>query len=45
MKNDMRITYPLWQMGFIAIIMALVFLIGISAKFEVYRRWWIHVHC
>ena len=32
----MRITYPLWQMGFIAIIMALVFLIGISAKFEVY---------
>ena len=36
MKNDMRITYPLWQMGFISIMMALVFLIGISAKFEVY---------
>lgn len=36
MKNDMRITYPLWQMGFIAIMMSLVFLIGISSKFEVY---------
>lgn len=36
MKNDMRITYPLWEMGFIAILMGLVFLIGRSASFEVF---------
>lgn len=36
MKNDMRVRYPVWQMGFIAIIMALVFLIGESAEFELY---------
>jgi len=38
MKNDMRITYPLWQMGSIVILMGLVFLIGNSAKFEVYNE-------
>ena len=36
MKNDMRITYPLWQMAFITILMGYVFLIGRSAKFEVF---------
>ena len=36
MKNDMRITYPLWQMAFITILMAYVILIGRSANFEVY---------
>ncbi len=33
MKNDMRITYPLWQMGSIAILMAFVLVIGLSSVF------------
>lgn len=37
MKNDMRVTYPLWQMGFIAIMMGLVFLIGSAMHFETYE--------
>ncbi len=32
----MRVTYPLWQMGSIAILMVLVFIVGSSANFEVY---------
>lgn len=36
MKNDMRITYPLWQMGFIGILMGLVLIIGFSSTFEVF---------
>ena len=37
MKNDMRVTYPLWQMGSIAILMALVLLIGYSSTFTLFE--------
>ena len=32
MKNDMRITYPLWQVGVVVILMALVLLSGFSSN-------------
>lgn len=35
-KNDMRITYPLWQMGAIVILMALVLVIGVSSIFTTF---------
>lgn len=31
LKNDMRITFPLWQMGFIVITMIITLLIGLSS--------------
>jgi len=33
MKNDMRIMYPLWQMGAIVILLVLVLVIGFSSVF------------
>lgn len=38
MKNDMRITYPLWQMGVIVIAMLLTWLVGLSSVFTVGDR-------
>ncbi|WP_342510852.1 hypothetical protein MKY34_12000 [Sporosarcina sp. FSL K6-1522] len=38
MKNDMRITYPLWQLGAIAILMVFVVLISYSADFTIYSN-------
>jgi len=35
-KNDMRVTYPLWQMGSIVILMALVLMIGYTSSFMVF---------
>ena len=34
MKNDMRITYPLWMMCFILLIVASIYLIGTTAVIE-----------
>lgn len=36
MKNDMRITYPLWQMGFIGILMLLMLSIDLSTTFTTF---------
>ena len=36
MKNDMRITYPLWQMGAISILMVLVLMTSYSSNFETF---------
>lgn len=38
MKNDMRITYPLWQMGAIVIAMGFTLLAGLSSVFTVGDR-------
>jgi hypothetical protein len=38
MKNDMRITYPLWQMGAIVILMVLVLVIGFSSVFTTFEN-------
>lgn len=38
MKNDMRITYPLWQMGITVIAMVLTGLVGLSSVFTVGGR-------
>ncbi|MFJ7934937.1 hypothetical protein [Sporosarcina sp. NPDC096371] len=37
MKNDMRITYPLWQMGAISILMVLVLMTSYSSNFETFN--------
>jgi len=36
MKKDMRVSYPLWQMGSIIILMILVLTIGYSSTFTVF---------
>ena len=37
MKKDMRITYPLWQMGSIVILMVLVLVMGFSSTFTTFE--------
>ncbi|MFC5602623.1 hypothetical protein [Sporosarcina koreensis] len=34
MKGDMRYTYPLWQMGFILLLIALTTIIGLALDYE-----------
>ena len=34
MKGDMRYTYPIWQMGFIVLLIALTSIIGFMSDFE-----------
>jgi hypothetical protein len=36
MKGDMRYTYPLWQMGFILLLVALVTIIGYTLDYELF---------
>ena len=34
MKGDMRYTYPLWQMGFILLLIALSTIIGFTSDYK-----------
>ena len=34
MKNDMRITYPLWMMWFLLLIAATIYLVGTTAVIQ-----------